>query len=166
MQIQQLHQQHALVVPSPALEYYDDEFGQDMYMGQLKAQELREQPPRHRTTPLPKEHARSTSASPVQRSASPAMRKAAKEAAKQVQKKKNEIEKSAKKAEGARLAKKKDDEKIAKKVEEVKLATLVSALVGGYDHITHKHKIVCGQEKSPKDGEIYNVAITMTLCKD
>ncbi|CAB9530747.1 unknown protein [Seminavis robusta] len=166
MQIQEQHQQRALAVPPRPLEYYDDEFAQDMYMGQLKAQELRERPPRPRMTPSPKEHARSTSASPVQRSASPAMRKAAKEAAKQVQKKKKENDKIAKKAVDARLSKKNDDQKIAKKAEGVRLAQLIAAMICGYDHIAHKHKIVCGQEKSPKDGEIYNVAMTMTLRKD
>ncbi|CAB9517746.1 unknown protein [Seminavis robusta] len=39
-------------------------------------------------------------------------------------------------------------------------------MICGYDHIAHKHKIVCGQEQSPKDGEIYNVAMTMTVRKD
>ncbi|CAB9521713.1 unknown protein [Seminavis robusta] len=166
MQIQEQHQQRALAVPPRPLEYYDDEFAQDMYMGQLRTQELRERPPRPRTTPSPKEHARSTSASPVQRSASPAMRKAAKEAAKQVQKKKKENEKIAKKEEDDRLAKKNNDKKIAKKAEGVRLAKLISAMICGHDHIAHKHKIVCGQEQSPKDGEIYNVAMTMTVRKD
>ncbi|CAB9506682.1 unknown protein [Seminavis robusta] len=105
MQIQQLHQQHALVVPHQLWNTTTMIWPRHVH-GQLKAQELRERPPRHRTTPSPKEHARSTSASPLQRSASasplqrsasPAMRKAAKEAAKQVQKKKKESEKIAKK---------------------------------------------------------------------
>ncbi|CAB9522152.1 unknown protein [Seminavis robusta] len=83
MQIQQLHQHRALVVPAPPLEYYEDEFGQDMYMGQLKAQELRERPPRHRMvrdeSPLPMVNSRS---------ASPAERKAAREVKGRTKKKK------------------------------------------------------------------------------
>ncbi|CAB9524530.1 hypothetical protein SEMRO_1548_G281580.1 [Seminavis robusta] len=38
-------------------------------------------------------------------------------------------------------------------------------MIEGYQHADHKHKIGIGQEKSPKDGEIYSVAVSFTMRK-
>ncbi|CAB9512487.1 hypothetical protein SEMRO_538_G162680.1 [Seminavis robusta] len=75
-----------------------------MYMGQLKAQESRERPPRYRAS----------SPSPA-RSASPSERKVMREAAKAGQKKK------------------KEDEKIAKKVADAKQAERIKVVISKYD---------------------------------
>ncbi|CAB9502365.1 unknown protein [Seminavis robusta] len=162
LQIQEMHAQLARAVPQPPLPYYEDEFGQDMYMRQLKAEQLRERPPRPRIVrdgsplpigsplptlgaPSPMVHSRS--ASSVERSTSPAERKAARE----VQRKHKEDQKLAK--------------KLAKRAEEARLAKVVATMIAGYQHADHKHKIVIGQEKSPKDGEIYGVAVSFTMRK-
>ncbi|CAB9497044.1 unknown protein [Seminavis robusta] len=132
LQTQQLHQQRALTVPLPPLPYY-----QDMYMGQLKAQESRERPPRYRaSSPSPAVRARS---------ASPSERKVMREAAKAEQKKK------------------KEDEKIAKKVADAKQAERIKVVISKYDPL--KKQIVCGEEENPKDKEMYRVAKTLIYDK-
>ncbi|CAB9512909.1 expressed unknown protein [Seminavis robusta] len=137
LQTQQLHQQRALAVPLPPLPYYEDPIAQDMYMGQLKAQESRERPPRYRaSSPAPAVRARS---------ASPSERKVMREAAKAEQKKK------------------KEDEKIAKKVADAKQAERIKVVISKYDPM--KKQIVCGEEENPKDKEMYRVAKTLIYDK-
>ncbi|CAB9501858.1 hypothetical protein SEMRO_120_G058520.1 [Seminavis robusta] len=145
MQMQQLHQQRALTVPLPPLPYYEDPIAQDMYMGQLKAQESRERPPRCRAASSPSPAVRSRSASPAVRSASPAERKVMREAAKAGQKKK------------------KEDEKNAKKAADAKQAQRIKVVIDKYDPL--KKQIVCGEEENPSDKEMYRVAKTLVYDK-